>query len=83
MLSFLSSPFCDVYYAYFHTSTRSISCMMAIDMLFSCTLVVYPRSISGYYCGILDDTLYFEEGLEKRVINKRFDKRPTGTHTLR
>lgn len=40
--------------------------VMFVDMLFSLsTRHIYPRSRSHYYCGVLDDTLYFKERLEK------------------
>lgn len=45
--------------------------MMAIDMFFRLYTPRIPRSRSGYYCGILDDTLYFEEGLEERCDKQK------------
>ena len=37
------------------------------------SFVIYPRSGSDYYCGTLDDTLYFEERLEKsEIVSGRF-----------
>ena len=65
------------------TSTRRISCMMAIDMLFSLYTRHIPRSRNGYYCGILDDTLYFEEGLKKRCDQQAVEGQANSPRTLR
>ena len=39
---------------------------VSVDMLFSLSSCHIPRSRSDHYYGTLDDTLYFEERLEKR-----------------
>ena len=45
--------------------------VMSVDMLFSSSTCHIPRSRSDYYCEVLDDTLYFKEGLENSEGDQR------------
>lgn len=54
--------------------------VVSVDMLFSSFTCHIPRSRSDHYYGTLDDTLYFEERLEKReAISWRFGGMSTRT----